>query len=363
MNTGDAPQTLTLTLADGTQLTGNSFGAYTQAAGEVVFNTGMVGYPESFTDPSYTGQILVLTSPLIGNYGVPASEMNAHHFERFFESDGGIKISGVIVSEYSEKYNHWQADQSLGDWLKKNNIPGITGIDTRALTEKIRTSGSLLGTITKSPKEKIPFYDPNKENLVAKVSIQKPVTYKAGKKHIALIDCGMKLNILRNFLDRDITVTRVPWNHDIWKMDTKWDGVFFSNGPGDPAMMKETIDIMKEGFKRKIPTFGICLGSQIMGIAAGGKTFKMKFGHRSQNQPCVDVDTGRCYITSQNHGYAVEPKSMSKDWKVWLVNANDGTVEGIKHKTLPFFSVQFHPESTPGPNDTYELFDQFVNAL
>jgi len=355
-------QTLTLTLEDGTQLTGKSFGAHTDVAGEVVFNTGMVGYPESFTDPSYKGQILVLTSPLIGNYGIPKSIKNDKNLEESFESNE-VQITGVIVSEYSDNHNHWQAESSLGEWLKKNNIPGITGIDTRALTQKIRTKGSLLGTITTDPKTKLDFYDPNEENLVAQVSVNEPVTYKAGEKHIAIVDCGMKLNILRSFLKRNVTVTRVPWNHNIWDMGIDFDGVFFSNGPGDPAVMDETVAIMQEGFKRKIPTFGICLGSQIMGRAAGGTTFKMKFGHRSQNQPCIDTETGRCYITSQNHGYAVKRESLPKDWKVWLENANDKSVEGIKHKTLPFFSVQFHPESTPGPTDTNHLFDDFVNML
>jgi len=363
MNSSD-PQTLTLTLKDGTQLTGQSFGAHTQAAGEVVFNTGMVGYPESFTDPSYKDQILVLTYPLIGNYGVPGSERNDHGIEKMFESED-IHLKGIIVTEYSNNQSHWQAKKSLGDWLKEKGIPAISGIDTRALTQHLRDKGSTLGIITKSPKEKIPFEDPNERNLVAEVSIKEPQTYEGpkGSKHIAIIDCGMKLNIIRSFLNRGVTVTRAPWNYNIWDMNIDFDGVFFSNGPGDPAVMNETMAIMIEGFKRKKPTFGICLGSQIMGRAAGGKTFKMKFGHRSQNQPCIDLETDRCVITSQNHGYAIDPKSIGKDWKVWFENANDGTVEGIKHKTLPFFSVQFHPESTPGPTDTNYLFDKFVEAL
>lgn len=354
----------TLTLKDGTQLTGTSFGARTHAAGEVVFNTGMMGYPESFTDPSYKDQILVLTYPLIGNYGIPASSRNAQGIEQHFESET-IHLKGVIVNEYSENFSHWQAEQSLGDWLKKKGIPGISGIDTRALTKQLRDKGSTLGIITPNPSEKIPFDDPNQRNLVANVSISEPVTYEGpkGAKRVAVIDCGMKLNILRSFLSRGITVTRVPWNYDIWTMGIDFDGVFFSNGPGDPAIMDDTVAIMKEGFKRKKPTFGICLGAQIMGRAAGGKTFKMKFGHRSQNQPCLDLETGRCVITSQNHGYAVDPASLSKDWKVWFENANDRTCEGIKHKTLPFFSVQFHPEATPGPTDTDYLFDKFVDLL
>jgi carbamoyl-phosphate synthase small subunit len=352
---------LTLTLEDGTKLIGKSFGAHTESAGEVVFNTGMVGYPETFTDPSYKGQIIILTYPLIGNYGVPNPAKSSHQVEENFESEG-LHIKGVIVSEYSENHSHHQSMQSLGEWLKKNNIPAITGIDTRALTQKIRTKGAMLGTLTRD-KHKIDFYDPNKENLVAQVSIKGPITYKAGPKHVAIIDCGMKLNILRSFLNRDISVTRVPWNYDIWNMDQKFDGLFFSNGPGDPSLMKETVDIMKKGFDRKIPTFGICLGSQIMGIAGGGSTYKLKFGHRSQNQPCIDLETGRCYITSQNHGFAVDAKSLKGDFKPWFENANDQTVEGVKHKSLPFFSVQFHPEATPGPTDTNYLFDKFVDLL
>jgi len=352
-----------------------------------------VGYPESFTDPSYTGQILVLTYPLIGNYGVPGSSKNAHKLEKHFESDR-IRISGAVVANYSENFNHWEAKQSLGDWLTSQNIPAITDIDTRTLTQKIRSKGAMLGVLTKHPEQffdtrgKIileKFYDPNKENLVATVSVKRPITYRTHTaqrsalfpsssphfpqpkhpKHIILVDCGMKLNILRSFLERDISVTRVPWNYNPWEKDpkAKFDGIFFSNGPGDPARLPEIVETMKEAFRRKIPTFGICLGSQIMGIAAGGTTFKLKFGHRSQNQPCIDLETKRCYITSQNHGYAVDPKSMNKDWKVWLQNANDQTVEGIKHKTLPFSSVQFHPESTPGPTDTIGLFDQFIAQL
>lgn len=352
---------LILTLEDGTKIIGKSFGARTESAGEVVFNTGMVGYPETFTDPSYKGQIIILTYPLIGNYGIPSPSKSIQNIEENFESEG-VHIKGIIVSEYSANHSHWQATESLNEWLKKHNIPAITGIDTRALTQKIRTKGAMLGTLSR-PGQTIDFYDPNKENLVAQVSIKTPETFKAGRKHIAIIDCGMKLHILRSFLNRGISVTRVPWNYDIWDMNQKWDGVFFSNGPGDPSLMKETVAIMKKGIDQKIPTFGICLGSQIMGIVGGGKTYKLKFGHRSQNQPCVDLETGRCYITSQNHGFAVDSKSLSRDWKVWFENANDHTVEGVKHKSLPFFSVQFHPEATPGPTDTNYLFDKFVELL
>lgn len=349
-----------LVLKDGTILQGKSFGADTSSAGEVVFNTSMVGYPESFTDPSYTGQIMVLTFPLIGNYGVGENELDSDGIETRFES-GKMHIKGLIVSEYSEQYSHWDATKSLSSWLKKNNIPAITGIDTRKLTQKIRQHGTMLGKII--IEKDTPFYDPDKDNLVDMVSIKKPQFYKKGKKHIIVIDCGMKNNIIRNFLARDISVTRVPWDYDFIAAGEKFDGVFISNGPGDPAMLTALHNTLKKAMELKKPMFGICLGTQVMAIASGAKTYKLKFGHRSQNQPCIDVETGRCYITSQNHGFAIDEKSLKAGWKVWLRNANDDTVEGIKHKTLPFFSCQFHPEAMPGPTDTLHFFDEFVAML
>jgi len=298
-------QKLTLTLEDGTQITGKAFGALEATEGEVVFNTGMVGYTESLTDPSYKDQILVLTYPLIGNYGVPAEELDEHKLSKYFES-GKIHIKGLIVTDYSEHPSHWNSAKSLSEWMREYGVPGITGIDTRALTKLLREKGTMLGQINlENEKGNSEFYDPNEDNLVAKVSIDEPETYGDGRKHIAIVDCGMKLNILRSFLNRGVKVTRFPWNQNPFDHGD-FDGVFFSNGPGDPAIMDETVEIMKDCFKRKIPTFGICLGSQIMGRAAGAKTYKLKYGHRSQNQPCIEVSTGRCFITSQNHGFAVE---------------------------------------------------------
>ncbi len=352
----------TLILKDGTRLTGKSFGAETSSAGEVVFNTGMMGYPESLSDPSYKGQILTLTYPLVGNYGVVEDQKDNDKVEKTFESNK-IQIHGLIVSEYSENYSHWNAKKSLSAWLKENNIPAITGIDTRALTQKIRQHGTILGKIVVEKSANLDFYNPDLDDVVNQVSIKKPQVYEKGKKRVICIDCGMKNNILRNFLDRNITVVRVPWNYDFIAAKEKFDGIFISNGPGDPATLKPLIEILKKALALKKPIFGICLGCQLMALASGARTYKLKFGHRAQNQPCIDVETQHCYITSQNHGFAVDEKSLKPGWKVWLKNANDQTIEGIKHKTLPFFAAQFHPEASPGPVDTMNFFDQFVEML
>ncbi len=352
--------TAKLVLKDGTTFTGESFGAPVSSAGEVVFNTSMMGYPESLTDPSYQGQILTLTYPLIGNYGIGGACKDKDGIEKRFESEK-IQVRGLVVSEYSENYSHWDANKSLGEWLKKNNIPPITGIDTRALTQKIREHGTLLGKIEIN--KKIDFYNPDLDNQVALVSPKKPKLYKKGKKKIICIDCGMKNNIIREFLKRDVTILRVPWDYDFIEAKEDFDGIFISNGPGDPALLEPLVSTIKKALTLKKPIFGICLGTQIMAIASGAKTYKLKFGHRSQNQPCTDEETGRCYITSQNHGFAVDEKTLQSDWKVWLRNANDKTLEGIKHKTLPFFSCQFHPEATPGPTDTVHFFDEFTQML
>lgn len=352
-----------LILADQTQYCGYSFGAEVGSEGEVVFNTGMVGYPESLTDPSYRGQILVLTYPLIGNYGVPENQLDENKISRFFETSE-IHIRGLIVTDYSQNYSHWQAKKSLGDWLKEFKIPGITDIDTRVLTQKLREQGTMLGRIvSEKTKTWSVVHDPNLDNLVEQVSIKEPIFYQKGRKHVVLVDCGMKNNILRSFFKRRISITRVPWNYDIFRLKKKFHGVFVSNGPGDPAILKETAEILRRCLLKKIPVFGICLGNQILGLAAGAKTYKLKYGHRSQNQPCLDLETGRCYITSQNHGFAVDARTMPRGWKVWFTNANDQTVEGIKHEKFPFLAVQFHPEATPGPFDTGFLFDQFIKLL
>ncbi|MDD5068127.1 MAG: glutamine-hydrolyzing carbamoyl-phosphate synthase small subunit [Candidatus Pacebacteria bacterium] len=339
-----------LFLEDGSSYEGKSFGAPVSMNGEVVFNTSMVGYVESLTDPSYAGQILVCTYPLIGNYGVPSSSL--------FESKK-IQIAGLVVSEYSENYSHHEAKQSLAEWLKKAKIPAITGVDTRAITKKLRERGVMLGALAEEVPKK--FTDPNEENLVAKVSTKEKQKYGSGKIKIIAIDCGMKENIARSLARDGVTVVRVPWNYDFTK--EKYDALFISNGPGDPAMCTTTIENIQKAMKMKKPILGICLGNQLLALASGGKTFKLKYGHRSQNQPCTDLLTGRCYITSQNHGFAVNAKSLPKDWKVWFTNANDGSVEGIMHKSLPFRAVQFHPEAAPGPTDTAWIFDEFLNSI
>jgi carbamoyl-phosphate synthase small subunit len=347
-----------LELEDGSVYQGYSFGAPSSVAGEVVFNTSMVGYPESLTDPSYYGQILVLTYPLIGNYGVPESCL-IDQLERHFESSR-VQILGLIVSEYSFEYSHWNARQSLGEWLSEHNVPGLYGIDARMLTKRLRDEGTLLGRIVFFT-DTLNFYDPNKINLVEKVSTVAPVDYGTGDKTVVVIDCGCKNNIIRSLLRLNLRVRRVPWNYDF--SSEEFDGVVISNGPGDPKMCHATVDVVRKVMERDVPIFGICMGNQILALAAGANTYKLKFGHRSQNQPCVEVGTKRCYITSQNHGFAVDGRTLPAGWEPWFVNANDGTNEGIRHVSRPFRSVQFHPEATPGPVDTAILFDEFYRML
>ncbi|MBI5390747.1 glutamine-hydrolyzing carbamoyl-phosphate synthase small subunit [Candidatus Woesearchaeota archaeon] len=347
-----------LILEDGTILEGVSCGFHGSTSGEVVFNTGMVGYPESFTDPSYKGQILVLTYPLIGNYGMPSWEKSKENIERFYESSHG-QIQGMVVAHLSLDYSHWNAKQSLSSWLVEQKIPAITGIDTRALTKRLREKGVMLGKIV--VEQDVVLEDPNIRNLVADVSIPQPVTYENGKMRIVVVDTGCKNNILRSLLARNVTVIRVPWDYDFHAL--KFDGLFLSNGPGDPKQCTATIAHLRKAIDKKIPTFGICLGNQLLALASGADTYKLKYGHRGQNQPCIDTRTGRCYITSQNHGFAVDTKTLKSGWKELFVNANDQTNEGIMHESGLFMSCQFHPEATPGPTDTGFLFDQFIEMV
>jgi len=347
-----------LVLKDGSVFEGFSFGSEKSVNGEVVFNTGMVGYPETLTDPSYKGQILVLTYPLIGNYGVAGNEREDELLKNF-ESEK-IQIQGLIISDLSENYSHWNAEKSLEKWLKENNITALYNIDTRMLTKKLREKGTQLGKIIFN-NEKLKFEDPNKRNLVAEVSSDEVIEYKKGKKKVAVVDCGVKNNVIRAFLNRDITVIRYPWDYDFTK--DKIDGVLVSNGPGDPKRCKATIENVEKAISMNIPILGICLGSQILGLAAGADTYKLKYGHRGQNQPCVEVGTKRCYITSQNHGYVVDSDTLKEDWREWFFNNNDETNEGIVHISKPFFGSQFHPEASPGPDDTEFIFDMFVRII
>ncbi|MFA7681824.1 MAG: glutamine-hydrolyzing carbamoyl-phosphate synthase small subunit [Candidatus Peribacteraceae bacterium] len=368
-----------LILSDGTTFEGESFGAKCNSDGEVVFNTGMAGYVESLTDPSYRGQILVFTYPLIGNYGVPGAEHNAWGFSKNFESEA-VQVRGVVVAQASEEFSHFNAVSSLSRWLEHHNIPGITGVDTRALTKKLREHGVMLGRIRQesvvSGQESVQIEDPNLRNLVDEVSCKEVKTYqpedsamRGGKPRatVAVFDCGIKNNILRSFLKRGVCVHRLPWNFDLDASDLAYDAVFVSNGPGDPKMCKATIAQVAKSIGKGIPTFGICLGNQILALAIGGDTYKLKYGHRGVNQPCIEHDaagkkTDKCIITSQNHGFAVK-EELPAGWQVWFTNANDGTVEGIRHESGKFFSVQFHPEATPGPEDADYLFDEFLKVV
>ncbi len=363
-----------LVLEDGTVFTGYGFGATGKTTGEVVFSTSMVGYPESLTDPSYQGQILTLTYPLVGNYGVPPATLDSG-LPLYFESDR-IQVRGLVIHELCKNPFHWAQTRTLDQWLTDEGIPGIYGIDTRRLTKKLRIHGVMLGamrvyeageepSIDELVKESPKIPDPNLTDLVKEVSVREPVQYNVqGKNTVALIDTGVKNSIIRNFLKRGINVIRVPYDFSAKEiLEYKPNGVVVSNGPGDPKKCVDAIQCTKE-LVEQIPVMGICLGNQILMLAMGGETYKMKFGHRSQNQPALDLKTNRCYITTQNHGYAVDKNCLDKSpLECWFVNANDKSVEGIKHKTKPVFAVQWHPEASPGPYDTGFLFDEFSRMM
>ncbi len=400
---------VTLILDDGTRFRGQSFGYEKPVAGEVVFNTAMTGYPESLTDPSYAGQLMTLTYPLVGNYGVPPFTIEGNGLATFMESEK-IHAEAIIVSDYSENYSHWNAVESLADWLKREQVPGITGIDTRELTKVLREHGVMMGRIVfdeneelRMKNEELPAdgedssfggeadilhssFNYGEVNYVDRVSCKDIIVYAAGEsktfpvstpkeelnsqlsifhsqlKKVVLVDCGVKTNILRCLLRRGVEVVRVPWDYDFNQL--QFDGLFISNGPGDP----DTCDAAVQNIRRamaneKLPIFGICMGNQLLSKAGGARIYKLKYGHRSHNQPVRMVGTERCFITSQNHGYAVDNNTLGADWEPLFINMNDGSNEGIRHKRNPWFSAQFHPEAASGPTDTEFLFDEFVKLL
>ena len=383
---------VTLVLQDGTTFQGKSFGYEADVVGEVVFNTAMMGYPESLTDPSYAGQILVETYPLVGNYGVPpftfagasADAATAPQAELpvdaatapqavlpdFMESDR-IYAKALIVADYSEHYSHWNAVESLGQWLKREHVPGVTGIDTRQLTKVLREHGVMMGRLLLSAACQVncansavnETEDYGAINWVERVSCRDVIRYNEGAgRRVVLVDCGVKANIIRCLVGRGVEVIRVPWNYDYTAMD--FDGLFLANGPGDPDKCVDAVEILKKQMtmSRK-PICGICMGNQLLGKAAGATIYKLKYGHRSHNQPVREVGTNRCYVTSQNHGYAVDATTLGNDWRELFVNMNDGSNEGICHQTYPWFSSQFHPEACSGPVDTEFMFDRFVRSL
>lgn len=363
-----------LLLEDGTIFLGRGFGYPTQKVGEVVFTTGMVGYTESITDPSYRGQILTFTYPLIGNYGVPSfSDVDQHNIPLNFESDVA-QVSGVVVSEVCRAPSHWRSKKSLHDWLYEEGVFGIEGVDTRELTKRLRVHGVMMGVIgvfeeevdLESMKVKLAKAERyGEQDFVSMVSVKEPKIYGEGNDKVVVIDCGIKYGIIRELLKRGLKVIRVPYNaspSEILEYNPK--GVLVSNGPGDPKICVKTIQTVGSLIDEGIPMLGICLGVQIITLALGGDTYKLKYGHRGQNKPCLDLRTERNYITSQNHGYAVDPASIrGSGLNVWMINADDRTVEGVYHDSKPVFAVQYHPEASPGPYDTTFIFDLFAEKM
>ena len=355
---------VTLRLEDGTEFHGTSFGYEKPVAGEVVFNTAMMGYPESLTDPSYAGQLMTLTFPLVGNYGVPPFTFEENGLPTFMESEK-IHVRAIIVSDYSREFSHWNGVETLADWLKREKVPGITGIDTRQLTKVLREHGVMMGKILfdDMPNE-VPEADYAGVNFVDQVSCREVIKYNEGAgKKVVLVDCGVKANILRCLIRRGVEVIRVPWNYDFNELE--FDGLFLANGPGDPETCEVTVQNIRRFLANPVvrPCMGICMGNQLLSKAAGAKIYKLKYGHRSHNQPVRKVGAETCFITSQNHGYAVDSSSLPADWESMFVNMNDGSNEGVRHKKNPWFSAQFHPEACSGPVDTEFMFDDFVKLL
>lgn len=356
-----------LILEDGTEIVGEGFGVAKAVAGEVVFNTGMSGYVETLTDPSYKGQILVLTYPLAGNYGVPPPRTKGS-LDRPYESDG-IQVQGLVVQNYVANYSHHAATRSLGDWLQREGIPAVTGVDTRTLTRKLREQGTMNGWLfphsmdVEEARQTASVVD-MREEVYRAVAPSEAVRYEGGEHKILVVDIGAKDNIVRCLLARGAGVIRAPWHSRLADFVDEADGIVIGNGPGDPQNLASLVEQLRNlmGSYDK-PIFGICLGNQVLGLAAGADTYKLPYGHRGVNQPVQDLLSRRCYITSQNHGYAVNDDSLPSDWEPWFVNINDGTNEGIRSRTRPFYSVQFHPEASPGPQDTAFLFNDFLRLV
>ena len=359
---------------DGTVLDGMGFGYSTAVFGEIVFNTGMVGYPETLTDPSYSGQILTLTYPLIGNYGVPdPSIKDKDGISKFFESEK-IQVRGLVVHELSLTASHWNLSMTLDEWLYNEKIPGISGIDTRALTKKLRTGGVMMAALVVSDTEidveeikkqlaSAPKY--NSEKFMDTVSTKQEESYGTDEDVVVVIDAGAKNAILRNIRNLGYKVIKLPWNTPLEKIllyNPK--GVVISNGPGDPQKCPDIVETAKKLIEKNIPTLGICLGAQIIGLAGKTDTYKLKYGHRGQNKPCVNLENNQVYVTSQNHGYGIDPDSLKdSEFNLWFKNADDNTVEGIKHKTQNCIAVQFHPEAAPGPYDCEFVFEELCNLM
>ncbi|KAL9610218.1 MAG: hypothetical protein Q9167_005067 [Letrouitia subvulpina] len=360
----------TFTIRDGPVYHGKSFGAKSNVSGEAVFTTSLVGYPESLTDPSYRGQILVFTQPLIGNYGIPSAARDENGLLRYFESPN-LQASGVVVADVAEQYSHWTAVKSLGEWCAEQGVPAISGVDTRAIVTYLREQGSTLARITIGEEydadQDEAFVDPEQINLVSKVSTKAPfhVSSGIGDFHVALIDCGCKENILRSLVSRGASITAFPYDYPIQNIAHHFDGIFISNGPGDPTHCQETVYHLRKLMEipQSPPIMGICLGHQLLALAAGAKTIKLKYGNRAHNIPCGDLTTGRCLITSQNHGYAVDASTLPAEWKEYFVNLNDSSNEGIIHKSRPIFGTQFHPEARGGPLDSAYLFDSYIDSM
>lgn len=348
-----------LELEDGTKFQGKSFGHPAGTSGEVVFNTAMTGYPESLTDPSYRGQILATTYPILGNYGVPPRK-EQDDVSQYYESEH-IHVRAIVAQDYCHAHSHWLADRSLAQWLKEEKIPGVYGIDTRALTKHLREKGSMLGRIIIGEEAPVDFYDPNRENLIAQTSCPQVEEHGQGDKTVVLVDCGTKHNIIRCLTRRGVKVIRVPWDYDFTTIP--YDGVFISNGPGNPDFAEETVQHLRKAMEIGKPICGICMGNQLLAKAAGATVYKLKYGHRGHNQPVRRQGTETCYVTSQNHGFAVDSSTLPDDWEPLFTNLNDGTNEGIRHKSKPFFSAQFHPEASSGPKDTEFIFDDFIALI